>query len=347
MEWMSAAVLHGRRDLRIEKVPLPEVGCGEALIRVERALTCGTDLKVYKRGSHARMLTPPALFGHEMAGVVEKVGSGVDGFARGMRVVTANSAPCLECFFCRKEQPNLCENLVFVNGSYAQYLLAPSALVKTNMLKIPAGVSFQDAAFTEPLACVLKGLEEARVQSHDRVLVIGLGPVGILFIRLCARAGATVLAVGKRPQQLVKARGAGADAAFLFSRPDLVWAIRDATPRQLGVDVAIEAVGNLETWRLAFDSVRRGGRIQLFGGCRAGSKIALDTQRLHYCQISITSSFHHTPRHIREALRLISEDPGVVQGLCTARATLRELPRVFEEMLHRNGELKTIVLPHS
>ena len=133
----------------------------EVLVRVQVALTCGTDLKVWKQGFHARMIQPPALFGHELAGVVEETGSAVNGsFRKGMRVVPANSAPCNDCFYCRKGQPNLCEDLLFNNGAYAEYIRIPGRIVRQNMLEIPDGVSFLDAAMVEPLACVLRGIHE-------------------------------------------------------------------------------------------------------------------------------------------------------------------------------------------
>ena len=159
---MTAAVLYGKEDIKIEQVPIPRVSEGEVLIKVQVALTCGTDLKVYQRGYHARMIVPPALFGHELAGVVEEVGHGVRGFKKGMRVVALNSAPCGMCFFCSKHQENLCEDLLFNNGAYAEYIRVPRRIVESNMLAIPPHVSFEDAAMTEPLACVLRGLHETR-----------------------------------------------------------------------------------------------------------------------------------------------------------------------------------------
>jgi len=161
---MTAAVLYGKEDVKIEQVPIPRVGEGEVLIKVQVALTCGTDLKVYQRGYHARMIVPPALFGHELAGVIEEVGPGVRSFRKGMRVVALNSAPCQACFYCSKHQENLCEDLLFNNGAYAEYIKIPKRIVELNMLAIPQGVSFEAAAMTEPLACVLRGLQETGVE---------------------------------------------------------------------------------------------------------------------------------------------------------------------------------------
>src|SRR3981081_1279882 len=186
---MTAAVLYGKEDVKIERVPIPRVGDGEVLVKVQVALTCGTDLKVYQRGYHARMIVPPALFGHELAGVIEEVGAGVNGFKKGMRVVALNSAPCQMCFYCSKHQENLCEDLLFNNGAYAEYIRVPKRIVEANMLVIPQNVSFEDAAMTEPLACVLRGLHEPGVEIGDTVVIIGGGPIGLMFVQVARAPG--------------------------------------------------------------------------------------------------------------------------------------------------------------
>src|SRR6201982_2461057 len=190
---MTAAVLYGKEDIKIEKVPIPHLGEGEVLIKVQVALTCGTDLKVYQRGYHARMIVPPALFGHELAGVVEEVGHGVRGFKKGMRVVALTSAPCGMCFFCSKHQENLCEDLLFNNGAYAEYIRVPRRIVETNMLAMPPHVSFEDAAMTEPLAGALLGLTQTRARLGDTVAVIGGGPIGLMFVQVAKAVGCKVI----------------------------------------------------------------------------------------------------------------------------------------------------------
>ena len=187
---MMAAVLHGREDLKIQEVAIPAVGPEDLLIRVKVALTCGTDFKVWKQGYHARMIVTPAIFGHELAGVVEEAGAAVkDRFPRGMRVVAANSAPCNQCFFCLKDRANLCENLVFNNGAYAEYALIPSRILRENVIEIPPHLSFVDAALVEPLACVLRAIEETGIRSGDTTVVVGCGPIGLKFIRILTARG--------------------------------------------------------------------------------------------------------------------------------------------------------------
>src|SRR5579864_121051 len=208
---MMAAVLYGKEDLKIEAVPVPKIGKDDVLVRVKTALTCGTDVKVFQRGYHARMIVPPALFGHELAGDIVTVGSNVRGFYIGQRVVAANSAPCGICFYCRRDDENLCEDLLFNNGAYAEYIRIPGRIVERNLYEIPAHVSYQDAALIEPLACVLRGLDETRVRPGDNLAILGLGPIGLMFVRLAKVYGARVIAIGRRQSQLDRAKRMGAD----------------------------------------------------------------------------------------------------------------------------------------
>ena len=166
IDTMQAAVLYGKEDVRLESVPVPAIGPGEMLVRVRTALTCGTDVKVFRRGYHAKMIRPPALFGHEMAGDVVAVGEGVFHFRAGQRIVAANSAPCDHCFFCRHGQQNLCQDLLFNNGAYAEYIRLPARIVQKNTYLIPESLEYKDAALVEPLACAVRGLDESNV--HHR-----------------------------------------------------------------------------------------------------------------------------------------------------------------------------------
>lgn len=344
---MTAAVLYGREDLKIECVDIPEVGPDEALVRVKVALTCGTDLKVWKQGFHARMITPPAIFGHELAGVVERLGGDVNGGLRvGTRVVPANSAPCNVCLFCRKDRANLCEDLLFNNGAYAEYMRIPGRIVQQNLLEIPEHVSFLDAAMVEPLACVLRGIDETGIQPGDTTVLIGCGPIGLKFIRILAGRGVNVIALAKRRSQVGAAERLGARAVFDVSEvDDPVLAVRRLTEGGRGADAVVEAVGSPVTWQWAIQMVRCGGTVNLFGGCPRGSQVQFDPAALHYSEITIKSTFHHTPRFIREALDAIGRGEIRASDFVTGEIPLRELPRMFEHMKHRNGELKTAVIP--
>jgi L-iditol 2-dehydrogenase len=347
MEFMTAAVLHGREDVRIERVRVPKIAEDEVLVRVGVALTDGTDLKVWKQGSHARMIQPPALFGHELAGTIAAVGAAVPSHVRvGQRVAPANSAPCEKCFYCRKGQPNLCEDLLFNNGAYAEYIRIPGRIVRENMLEIPEHVSFEDAALAEPLACVLRGIHETGIQPGDTVAVIGCGPIGLKFIRILSRRKARVIAIGKRKSQMAAARRMGAlhvlDAAELANP---VASVRALTESGRGTDAVIEAAGQPATWEWALQMVRKGGTVNWFAGPAKGSEVKIDPVAVHYSEISVKSTFHHTPRFMREALDAIAR--GEIRGadLITGHAPLADLPAVFEKMKDRSGQLKTAIIP--
>lgn len=343
---MTAAVLYGKEDVKIEKVPIPRVGEGEVLVKVQVALTCGTDLKVYQRGYHARMIAPPALFGHELAGVVEEVGPGVRGFTKGMRVVALNSAPCQTCFYCSKHQENLCEDLLFNNGAYAEYIRIPKRIVEQNMLAIPPHVSFEEAAMTEPLACVLHGLHETGVEIGDTVTVIGAGPIGLMFVQVAKAVGCNVISVVKRDSQVAAAKHMGAHEVVQITKvSNPIEAVHDVTPGRRGSDVVIEAVGRPEAWEQAIDMVRKGGTVNFFGGCASGTKVQLDTNRLHYSEISLKATFHHTPETVRRAFTLIREKKVRSTDYITGEAPLSRLQQVLRHMLNRNGDIKTAIIP--
>jgi L-iditol 2-dehydrogenase len=344
---MTAAVLYGKEDLKIERVPIPRVEDGEVLVKVQVALTCGTDLKVYQRGYHARMIVPPALFGHELAGVIEEVGAGVNGFKKGMRVVALNSAPCQMCFYCSKHQENLCEDLLFNNGAYAEYIRVPRRIVEANMLVIPPNVSFEDAAMTEPLACVLRGLHETGVEIGDTVVIIGGGPIGLMFVQVARAIGCNVISVVKRDEQVQAARQMGAHEIVQTTKvQNVVEAIRALSPQKRGCDVVIEAVGRPEAWEWAVDMVRKGGTVNFFGGCPTGTKVSLDTALLHYSEITCKASFHHTPDHIRRALDLIADGAVTASHFINHEEPLSRLPQVLSDLAHhRNGQIKTAIVP--
>ena len=344
---MTAAVLYGRENLRVETVDIPPIGPSDVLVKVAVALTCGTDLKVWKQGFHARMIQPPSIFGHELAGVIESTGDDVNvGVKAGMRVVPGNSAPCGVCLYCRKGQPNLCEDLLFNNGAYAEYIRIPARIVQQNMLEIPDHVPFKDAAMVEPLACVLRGIHEMNVQAGDTAVVIGCGPIGLKFIRVLSARNVRVIALGKRKSQIRAAERLGAMAALDVSSMGYPIArVRELTDGMRGADAVIEAVGSPLTWQWAVQMVRKGGTVNLFGGCPRGSEVKFDPAALHYSEITIKSTFHHSPKFIREALDSIARGEVRPADFITGEAPLSELPHIFEEMKHRNGELKTAVIP--
>lgn len=343
---MKAAVLYGQEDLRVEKIGIPEIGAGDLLVRVRAALTCGTDVKVFRRGYHAKMIVPPALFGHELAGDVIAAGSAVTKFRAGDRVVAANSAPCGVCFYCRRGNENLCEDLLFNNGAYAEYIRIPGRIVERNTYPIPAHVEYQDAALSEPLACVLRGLDETGIRAGDTVAIMGLGPIGLMFVRLAKVYGTRVIALGRRQTQLDRARHMGADELVISAGdPDAIVAQVRALTEGRGADVAIEAVGLPETWQTATRLLRKGGVVNFFGGCPKDSRVTLDTSLLHYSEITCTASFHHTPAHIQKALDIVSRGEIGARDFVNRVEPLDNILEVMRHLMSHNGHMKTAIIP--
>ena len=343
---MQAAVLHGREDVRIEQVPIPKAEAGELVVHVDAALTCGTDLKVFRRGYHARMIVPPALFGHEMAGTVVEAGYGVTDFAPGDRVVALNSAPCGKCYFCSRGQENLCDDLLFNNGAYAEFIKIPDRIVSKNTLKVPANVPLEHAALTEPLACAVHGFEDSEPRQGDVVAVIGGGPLGLMILHVASLAGYETISLVKHEGQVEAAKQLG--ATHVVQGSSIRKAIEDTralTPNGRGVDIAIEAVGVPEAWQEAVELVRKGGTVNFFGGCPKNTNVTLDTNRLHYSDITLRATFHHTPAICRKALALIASGRFQAGAFITGRAHLYELNRVFENLMNRSSEIKTAIVP--
>ena len=340
---MKAAVLYGKEDVRVEQVDERLLAVGEVRVCIEAALTCGTDLKVFKRGYHAKMIVPPAVFGHEMAGVISEVQnsrSNAQGeeWRVGDRVVVANSAPCGECFYCRNAQENLCDDLMFLNGAYAESIIIPARLAAKNMLRLKPETSFRDAALTEPLACVVQGVEDCRLKRGQRVFIIGAGPIGLMFVALAKQIGCEVIVAGRGENRLAKAQQLGATAIIEVPQNNLIEAALPQVP-----DVVIEAVGKPETWETSVQLVRKGGLVNFFGGCPSGTTVQFNTAHLHYSSIRTVASFHHTPRTIRRALEFI--ESGVIRSddFVDGECSLDGLPALFHRMSVGNRAVKTLV----
>lgn len=309
---MKAALFYEPNQVCYKDTPVPILQPGEILIKVDTALTCGTDVKCYRRGHPVLLKTFPSPFGHEFAGTVVQVALECEEetpkFQVGDRVVSANSAPCYQCYLCRKGQYNLCEELDLLNGAYAEYIRIPARIAKYNTYRIPEHIPFEVAAFSEPLAVCLHGIDQARVSPGDRVAVMGLGPIGQLMVRACKWKGAHVTALARTQHKLETAKRFGmADQVVQLTESQTTEDIRQQfTQDGRGFDVVIEAIGRPETWEKAVDLVRKGGTVNLFGGCPGGSTVEFSTRRLHYDEIKLVSSFHHTPHHFKKALDLLS-----------------------------------------
>jgi len=342
---MKAVLFYAPGDIRYEETARPKAGPGEVLVEIKAALTCGTDLKTYKRGHPVLLKETPAVFGHEFAGVIADLGPGVEGFSVGQRVVAANSAPCGRCFCCRRGHLSLCENLELLNGAYAQFIAIPARIVERNLLPLPEKVAFRQTALVEPLACTIHGIERCKIALGDVVCIIGQGPIGLMFTRLAKLKGARVIVVDLNPFRLEKARQFGADDVVdITVMSDPVEAVRSLTPGGRGVDVAIEAVGLPETWEQAIAMTRPGGLVNLFGGCKSGTHVKVDTRRLHYDELKIIGVFHHTPRYVRAAFSLISSGQIDANALITHEMPLERLEEALQ-LVASGDALKVAIVP--
>jgi L-iditol 2-dehydrogenase len=337
-------VFHGPGDLRHEDLPVPRPGPGELVLRIDAALTCGTDVKTLRRGHPVMIPRVPTVFGHEFAGTVSAVGAGVARFREGDRVVAANSAPCGDCRLCLAGRPNLCEDLLFVNGAYGEYIALPPRLVARNVVGLGRALPAARAAFAEPLACALLGIERARVESGQTVVILGHGPLGCLLGMVAAARKARVLLVGKAGWRLDRVRelaiGECLDAA---GTDNIVAEIRARTGGH-GAEVAVDATGLPEVWEQAIEATGRGGCVVFFGGCEPGTEIRLDTRRAHYEELTLLGAFHHTPELIRRAVDLMESGVLVPDGLITHRMRL-EAVRQALDLMAKGDALKVLIEP--
>jgi L-iditol 2-dehydrogenase len=318
------------------------------LAKIGAALTCGTDFKLFRRGHAMLVKSLPTPFCHEMAGTIAAIGNGVRNFKIGDRIVAANSSPCDHCFFCLKGQQNLCENLEFMNGAYAEYIRIPARIVEKNLYKIPDTISFQEAASTEPLACVVHCLEHQNLLPGETVCIIGAGPSGLLLVQLAKLMGAHVICVGRSQEKLELAKRLGANhvVSTLMTEDlkDQVRRLSNGLNRGYGPDLIIEAAGQPETWELALSLTRKGGRVCFYGGCKQGATVALDTHKIHYEQISMNGVFHHTPHHFSKALNLIVEGKIKISQLIEGEKRLADIAQIFRKGVSDNP-LKFAILP--
>jgi len=338
-------MLYGVKNLKVEEVPTPIVKAGEVLVRVKAATTCGTDLKIFQRGYVEKVIKLPTIFGHEWAGEVVEASNGLDWPVKGMRVRAGNSAPCLRCAMCQKGKYNLCENMIWLWGAYAEYIKVPARMVLVNMQEIPLHVSFEEAAITEPLACVLHGVEEAKVKLGDSVAIIGAGPIGLLHLLTVKKIGAEkAIVIDIVDERLNFAEKLGADETINAGKTDVAETVRKLTGGY-GTDVVIEAIGLPATWEQALKLVRKGGRILEFGGCPPGTEIKVNAEMLHYGEVTVMGAFHTTPLHFRKALNLIASRAIDVKPLITRKMKLGEIGKAFNILATSKKEIKIAIIP--
>ena len=345
---MRGAVLLGPERIEIREVPVGRPGPGEFLLGVEAATTCGTDVKVFRRGGHARMLRVPTLFGHEMAGRIVAVGPGVADFTVGDVVVVANSAPCLACDACRSGRENLCADLHYLNGAFAEYLLVPERFVQRSTYRIPDGLSFEKAALTEPLGCVLHGIESCELQRYAangpvEIVLFGAGPIGLLFVAALAADGHRVILADPNPRRLEIGERLGAAETVEVARGGgQADAVRARTDGGRGAWITIEATGVAEVWSDAIACARPGGLVNLFGGCAPGRTVPLDTQLVHYAELTLKGVYHHRPATIRRALERLADAGFRAELLLTGERPIEGVEDALRSMM-RKESLKVVI----
>jgi L-iditol 2-dehydrogenase len=337
------AVLFAPGDLRLCDFVPPRPGPGELLLRIKCALSCGTDLKTFRRGHPVWHLPTP--FGHEFAGVVAEAGEGVE-FQPGDELMAAPTAPCGACFFCRRGQENLCPQAMakMVMGAYADFLLLPAHVVARNTFRKPAALSFEEAALLEPLSCVVHAQALARPERAESVLIVGAGAFGLLHMLALRGAGMREVAVaGRGADRLQSAARLGADKVIDIAIGDPAAEIARLNGG-FGPDLVIECTGQVEGWRDAFARVRRGGRVVFFGGCPASTALEVDTRRMHYDNLTLMAPFHFRPRDVRCAYELLAAGRLGAGRIINAHRPLAEIVEIFE-MLERGAVLKCAVIP--
>jgi L-iditol 2-dehydrogenase len=338
------AVLFAPGDLRLCDFTPPRPGRGELLLRVKCALSCGTDLKTYRRGHPIWRLPTP--FGHEFAGVVVETGEGVTGFKAGDELMAAPTAPCGDCFYCRRGQENLCPQAMdrMVMGAYADFLLLPAHVVARNAYRKPPALSFEEAALLEPLSCVVHAQALARPEIGESALIVGAGAFGLLHMLALRAAGVREIAVaGRGASRLQAAERLGADRVINTAAGDSAAEVARLNDG-FGPDLVIECTGQVEGWLDAFERVRRGGRVVFFGGCPAGTALEIDTRRMHYDNLTLIAPFHFRPRDVRRAYDLLADGQLGAGRIVNARRPLADIAGVFE-MLERGEVLKCAVIP--
>lgn len=339
---MRAAVYYNNDDIRIEEMPVPEIGPGEILVRIESSGICGSDVMEWYRVKKA-----PLVLGHEIAGTVERVGTDVDRFTPGDRVSVAHHVPCEKCRYCLKGQYSLCDTLRTTNfdpGGFAEFVRVPEINVEKGTFLIPDGLSFDTAAFIEPLACVVRGVGVARFKEGDSVLVLGSGISGLLFIKLLrARGAGRIVATDVDPARLEAAIRMGADEAVDASEalPDR---LKELNSGRL-FDLAVTCAGVEPVVLQALRSVDRGGTVLLFAPLAPGVEITIPFFDVWRDQITIISTYAGPPVDSREAIDLLASGKVEVDDMITHRLPLDRTAEGFRLVARGSESIKVIIRP--
>ncbi|MEM2869519.1 MAG: alcohol dehydrogenase catalytic domain-containing protein [Thermoplasmata archaeon] len=340
---MKVAVYYRNDDVRIQEVPVPEIGPGELLMRIEASGICGSDVMEWYRVRKA-----PLVLGHEVAGVVEEAGEGVREFKKGDRIVAAHHVPCNTCKYCLRGHHSVCDTLRSTNfdpGGFAQYVRLPRINVDRGVFRLPDELSFEEGTFVEPLACVLRGQRIAGLRPGESLFVIGSGISGLLHIAAAKALGAgRILATDINPQRLHFAKMMGADEVFL-SEGELSEKLKKANGG-LGADFVAVCTAAAPAIRSAFKCADRGGRILFFAPAMPGETFPFPLYELWRDGVSIHFSYAGPPADMMAALELLRSRRILVGGMVTHRLPLSETARGFELVAKAQSSVKVIIRPH-
>ncbi|MBI3302048.1 MAG: alcohol dehydrogenase catalytic domain-containing protein [Deltaproteobacteria bacterium] len=341
---MQAVLLLGPGQLSCQEIPIPRPRAEEVVLKIDAALTCGTDLKAFRRG-HPKWPTPTR-FGHEYAGTIAARGAKVTSVREGDAVMLAPTAPCGSCFYCQRDQETLCVSLMetMVLGGYAEYLAIPARVIRTNLFPKPTRLPFAEAALLEPLSCVVYGLQQPTLRPDDTVVIIGAGAFGLLHLVVLRALGVEQVYVIARNLRRAKiAQELGAYGIIPCAAEEARPAVLDVTAGR-GADLVIECTAQPRVWEEALCLARPGGQVVLFGGCPPGTTVSLDTYRLHYDQVRVFSPFHFTPKAVRQAYELLTAGKIPAEKLISGSYPLAQLPYAFD-LLQRGEGIKYAVIP--
>ena len=341
---MRVAVYYNNHDVRVEEMPVPQIGPGELLVRVEACGICGSDVMEWDRVPRA-----PLVLGHEIAGVVVDVGEGLAGeFEKGERVTAAHHVPCNTCRYCLSGHHTVCETLRrthFDPGGFAEFLRLPAINVDRGVFRLPDEVSFEEACFTEPLACVLRGQRMARLQPGQSVLVIGSGIAGLIHVQLAVKLGASrVVATDITPYRLEAAKRLGADAT-IHAEEDVPARLRQLNDGRLA-DLVVVCTGAPSALAQALNSVERGGTVLFFAATEPSVILPVPVTKLFYKNdITLTTSYAGSPDDYATALELIRSRRVCFGGMITHRLSLAETGLGFQLAAAAQESMKVIIEP--
>ncbi len=348
---MLAAVYRGVNDVRLETVAVPKIGPGELLLRVHTCGVCGTDLKKIATGSHAA----PRIFGHETSGVVAALGAGVRNFEPGDRVVVFHHIPCRQCYYCRHKTFAQCPVYKRVGctagfepsgGGFAEYVRVMDWIVEQGTVKIPDGISFEQACFVEPVNTCMKGIEALRLEPGETVLTIGQGPIGIILSVLARNAGATVVTSDLYPERLKIAKSLGFERMIDASQQDAVHSVREQTDGR-GADVVILAVGSNSLIRPAMDAARPGGRVLLFAQTQHG-EVIVDPAAICVDEKALVGSYSASVNLQEESVRFVMNREMDLEKLISHRFPLQDGAHALEFAAHpQPASMKIVIQPGS